>query len=64
MNIKTFPKTLTGIAVGCSISFFSLAEVVVVIHPSNDADLDKKIVQRIFLGKEKKFSNGKEVLPF
>jgi ABC-type phosphate transport system substrate-binding protein len=63
MNIKTFSKTLTGIAVGCSISLFSLADVVVVVHPSNDAALDKKSVQRIFLGKEKKFSNGKEVLP-
>lgn len=63
MNIKTFSKTLTGIAVGCSISFFSLAEIVVVVHPSNSASLDKKSVQRIFLGKEKKFSDGKEVLP-
>jgi ABC-type phosphate transport system substrate-binding protein len=63
MNLKTFSKTLTGIAMGCSISFFSMAEVVVVVHPSNDAALDKKMVQRIFLGKEKKFSSGKEVLP-
>jgi ABC-type phosphate transport system substrate-binding protein len=63
MNLKTFPKSLIGIAVGCSISFFSLGEVVVVVHPSNDATLDKQSVQRIFLGKEKKFSNGKEVLP-
>lgn len=63
MNIKAFSKTLTGIAVGCSISFFSLADVVVVVHPSNDAALNKKLVKRIFLGKEKKFSNGKEVLP-
>jgi hypothetical protein len=55
MNIKTFSKTLTGIAVGCSISLFSLADVVVVVvvHPSNDAALEKKSVQRIFLGKEK-----------
>lgn len=63
MNIKTFTKTLTGIAVGCSISFFSSAEVVVVVHPSNDAALSKQSVKRIFLGKEKKFSNGKGVLP-
>ena len=63
MHIKSFSKTLIGIAVGCSISLFSLADVVVVVHPSNDAALNKKAVQRIFLGKEKKFSNGKEVLP-
>jgi len=63
MNIKTFSKTLTGIAVGCSISFFSTAVVVIVVHPSNDAALDAKDVQRLFLGKEKKFSNGKEAIP-
>jgi ABC-type phosphate transport system substrate-binding protein len=63
MNVKTFSKTLTGIAVGCSISLFSLADIVVVVHPSNNAELDIKSVQRIFLGKEKKFSNGKEALP-
>jgi len=37
--------------------------VVVVVHPSNDAARNKKAVKRIFLGKEEKFSNGKEVLP-
>ena len=63
MDIKTFSKSLTGIAVGCSISLFSLADIVVVVHPSNNAELSKKSVQRIFLGKAKKFSNGKEALP-
>ncbi|MEO9947253.1 MAG: phosphate ABC transporter substrate-binding protein [Paraglaciecola sp.] len=63
MNIKTFSKTLTGIAIGCAISFTSFAEVVVIVHPSNDANFSQKVVQRIYLGKEKKFSDGKEVLP-
>ena len=63
MNIKTFLKTFTGIAVGCSISFFSLANIVVVVHPSNDSEINKKGIQRIFLGKAKKFPNGKEALP-
>lgn len=63
MNLKSFSKSLTGMAVGCSISFFSFAEVVVVVHPSNGASLDKKSVQRIFLGKEKKYSDGKEAIP-
>jgi ABC-type phosphate transport system substrate-binding protein len=49
--------------VGCSISLFSLADVVVVVYPSNDTALNAKLVKRIFLGKENKFSNGKEVLP-
>jgi ABC-type phosphate transport system substrate-binding protein len=63
MHIKTLSKTLMGIAVGCSISLYSLADIVVIVHPGNDADLNQKMVKRIFLGKEKKFSNGKEALP-
>jgi ABC-type phosphate transport system substrate-binding protein len=40
-----------------------LAELVVVVHPSNAASLDAKSVKRIFLGKEKKFSDGSESIP-
>lgn len=36
---------------------------VVIVHPSNDSRLDKGTVQRIFLSKEKSFSNGKEAVP-
>ncbi|GAC35071.1 type 2 periplasmic-binding domain-containing protein [Paraglaciecola polaris] len=39
------------------------AEVVVIVHPSNSASIDAKSTQRIFLGKEKKFSTGKEAIP-
>lgn len=63
MNIKTFSKTLTGVAFGCAISLSAFAEVVVIVHPSNDASFSQKAVQRIYLGKEKKFSDGNEVLP-
>lgn len=38
----------------------TLAQLVVIVHPSNNDSLDSKIVQRIFLGKEKKFPNGSE----
>jgi ABC-type phosphate transport system substrate-binding protein len=63
MHKKTFTKSLIATLIGCSISMFSQAEIVLVVHPSNDADLDAKVAQRIFLGKENKFSNGKEALP-
>jgi ABC-type phosphate transport system substrate-binding protein len=39
------------------------AELVVVVNPSNSSTLDEKIVQRIFLGKDKKFSDGGETIP-
>lgn len=63
MHKTTLAKALFGAVIGCTISFNSSAELVLVVHPSNDAALDTKSAARIFLGKEKKFSNGKEVLP-
>jgi ABC-type phosphate transport system substrate-binding protein len=35
-----------------------MAEVVVVVNKANSSTLDQKIVQRIFLGKDKKFPDG------
>ncbi|MCC2616403.1 phosphate ABC transporter substrate-binding protein [Aestuariibacter halophilus] len=56
---------LTG-AVAGSLLLFSqtvLAEIVMVVHPSNGADLSQTQVQRLFLGKEKKFSDGSAATP-
>ncbi|MBT0587351.1 phosphate ABC transporter substrate-binding protein [Alteromonas oceanisediminis] len=44
-------------------SFSAAAATTVIVHPSNAAALDEKSVQRIFLGKEKKFSDGVESIP-
>lgn len=44
-------------------SWQAFAETVVIVHPSNAAGIDAKQVQRIFLGKEKKFSDGTETIP-
>ena len=44
-------------------SFTASAALVVVVNKANGADVDEKTVQRIFLGKEKKFSNGNEAMP-
>jgi ABC-type phosphate transport system substrate-binding protein len=52
-----FKKTFAG-ALLLLFANFALAQVVIVVHPSNTAALDSKLVQRIFLGKEKKFSSG------
>ena len=63
MHTKLFIKSLAGAVLTCSICATSLAEVVVIVHPSNAAAFDEKGIQRIFLGKAKKFSTGKEALP-
>lgn len=39
------------------------AELVVIVNKANASSIDAKSVQRIFLGKEKKFSNGNVVNP-
>ena len=53
--------TLLGMML--SASFLSVAQVVVVVNPANTSSLDTKTVQRIFLGKEKKFSDGSQATP-
>lgn len=39
------------------------AELVVVVHPANNNTISEKQVKRIFLGKDKKFSDGTESIP-
>jgi len=35
----------------------------VIVHPSNSAEFDKGTVERIFLSKEKTFTNGQQAVP-
>ncbi len=41
----------------------SAQEYSVIVHPSNEAAFDSEEVKRIFLVKQKTFSNGKQALP-
>lgn len=54
-------KTLAG-ALLLLFANSALAEVVIIVHPSNENSLDSTLVQRLFLGKEKKFPNGSETV--
>lgn len=58
--MKLLRFTLFMSTIFCSQVF---AKSVVVVHPDNAASLSAKDVQRIFLGKEKKFSTGDETIP-
>lgn len=40
----------------------SFAEVVVIVHPSNTSTFDQSDIKKIFLGKSKKFSNGRTAI--
>ena len=41
----------------------ALAEVEIIVHPSNAAALDKDAIKRIFLGKTRAFPGGGEAVP-
>jgi|GEM_PF-2616491 len=45
------------------VSFYSIADVHVIVHPSNDAIIKKLDVKKIFLGKTTNFKNGKLAIP-
>nr|WP_136249642.1 phosphate ABC transporter substrate-binding protein [Ningiella ruwaisensis] len=42
---------------------FVSAELTIIVNPANNSAIDDKTVQRIFLGKEKKFGDGTETIP-
>lgn len=42
---------------------FALAEVEVIVHPSNASSMDKDAIKRIFLGKTRAFPGGGEAVP-
>lgn len=45
------------------VSSVSYADYVVIVHPSNTAAINEKDVSRLFLGKVKRFSDGKQAIP-
>lgn len=56
-------KTRTSLLLACLFSFNAFAEIVVVVHPENNSQLDKKSIERLFIGKAKKFSDDVPVVP-
>lgn len=58
-----FKKIVVTTVATLLVSSSLFAETTIIVHPSNSADLNSKTVQRIFLGKEKKFSDGAETIP-
>ena len=41
----------------------TLASITVIVHPSNNNDLNKSAITRLFLGKTKKFPDGTIAIP-
>ncbi len=65
-RLKYIYRTMLKIGLFTSIFFTSFiinAEIAVIVHPSNNANLDKNSIERIFMGKKKSFDNGNATLP-
>lgn len=45
------------------IAFHSWAEISIIVHPSNKADIPSKDIKRIFLGVNRRYSDGAEAVP-
>lgn len=65
MNQKPFLKKYrTGLsALLLGFAFQTVADVAVIVHPSNNANLSAKDVERLFLGKAKAFPGGGAATP-
>ncbi len=48
---------------GLAITSSAMADVVVIVNPSNAASIDEEQIAKIFLGQTKTFSNGSEAIP-
>ena len=60
-NIKW--RLVLGFFVLCPLTIsHAVAEVAIVVHPSNDSTFDKSSIKKIFLGKSKSFSNGRAAI--
>lgn len=60
-NVKWIVVLLYSIIGSLTVSK-AMAEVAIVVHPSNDSKFDKSTIKKIFLGKSKSFSNGRTAI--
>ena len=56
-------RILLSAVLGLTIGMPALADVVVIVHPSNAASVSEDDIGRLFLGKKNKFSDGAKAMP-
>lgn len=59
---KRVTASLTGLF-AVLLSASSFAEIAVIVHPSNNSAIDSTAINKIFMGKQKKFANGQIAIP-
>jgi ABC-type phosphate transport system substrate-binding protein len=62
-NKKQFSIMFTSMLVGMLSTHSVSAEIAVIVNSANGSTLDKNSIERIFMGKMKKFPNGQVALP-
>lgn len=58
-----FRQKILMALVTCCFSTFAVAEISVIVHPSNSAALDEKVISKLFLAKSKSFPGGGSAVP-
>ena len=56
-------KQIAGLLFGMLVGGPCFAEIAVIVHPSNAAQISEDDVMRLFLGKKNKFSDGSKAVP-
>lgn len=57
-------RKLLGASLLCALSSLAIADVAVIVHPSNGDAMTKEDIQKIYLGKTKTFPGGKDATAY
>ena len=61
--MKLFLITVMCLFASAAASTAALAEIAVIVNPSNDSSLSTEDLNKLYLGKSKKFANGQTAIP-
>ena len=56
-------RIVSAVMLSSCLVFNAVAGVAIVVHPDNNATITDENIKRIFLGKEKRFSDGQQSAP-
>lgn len=64
MNLANLLKKTTMWAIlACSLASFSAADILVIVHPENTAEITPRFVKNLYQGKTTRFSDGTAATP-
>ncbi len=60
---ECMPRAAALLILLASLVFPVHAEIALIVHPSNDAVMDKALVKKIYMGRSRNFANGRKAEP-